>query len=392
VTDYETLAALGFTPTPAENSGVAQASQLGRPDVAAPTPANVELPSRRSLRTAGDAPAEAYVASAAPAGFVVAPVAAAAPAAAAGQVQYGSRREAREAALNAAAPAVPQAPAAAKAVTAPTVAAPFGTFTPTTSIPTVTASAAAETAQKVPAAAPHRHPVRKRLSVAGTMVLVGGLFASLTLPAYASADYNDVALDAVAASGEMQELSLDTADVEAAAASGARDGYEATSAADLKRLYQDAVRQQNLAAYLASGAKEMGDDYPWASELADYQGGGLSPLNYFYRECVDFVAWRLNRDAGSTQAPFKWVWSTLTPGAGSARSWKSQWERHGWPISETPAAGWVAWFPGANHVAYVSGILDDGSVAIEEYNWGPNIYNQRVIQPGDAIYLSPPPA
>jgi hypothetical protein len=235
--------------------------------------------------------------------------------------------------------------------------------------------------------------MRKKLTAAGTMVLVGGLFASLTLPAYASADYNLVALDA-AAPIDAQKLSLDVAQVDAAAAATGevRDGYEATSAADLKRLYRDAVRQQNLAAYLASGAKEMGDDYPWAAELADYQGGGLSPLNYFYRECVDFVAWRLNRDAGSTQAPFKWVWSTLTPGAGSARSWKSQWEKHGWPISSTPAPGWVAWFPGANHVAYVSGILDDGSVAIEEYNWGPNIYNQRVIQPGDAIYLSPPPA
>ena len=188
------------------------------------------------------------------------------------------------------------------------------------------------------------------------MVLVGGLFASLTLPAYASADYNAVALDA-AAPADAQELSLDMAKVDSVAASGeARDGYAATSAVDLKRLYLDAVRQQNLAAYLASGAKEMGDDYPWAAELADYQGGGLSPLNYFYRECVDFVAWRLNRDAGYTKAPFKWVWSTLTPGAGSARSWKSQWEKHGWPISTTPAPGWVAWFPGGNHVAYVSGI------------------------------------
>jgi surface antigen len=281
-------------------------------------------------------------------------------------------------------------------VTAPAVAAPFGIFEPTprpepTSQPTASARAEATPVVPVAAAVPRRHTVRKRFSVAGTMVLVGGLFASLTLPAYASADYNAVAADA--APEEAQKLALTTASVDVAAASGdARDGYEATSAADLKRLYQDAVRQQNLAAYLSSGAMEMGDDYPWATELADYQGGGLSPLNYFYRECVDFVAWRLNRDAGSTAAPFKWVWSSLTPGAGSARSWKSQWEKHGWPISTTPAPGWVAWFPGANHVAYVSGILDDGTVAIEEYNWGPNIYNQRVIQPGEAIYLSPPPA
>ena len=53
--------------------------------------------------------------------------------------------------------------------------------------------------------------------------------------------------------------------------------------------------------------------------------------------------------------------------------------------------GWVAWFPGANHVAYVSGILGDGSVAIEEYNYNPHAYGQRIIQRTDAIYLSPPP-
>lgn len=312
-------------------------------------------------------------------------------------MQYGSRREAREAAAANSVPPVPAAPATPRAtVTAPAVAAPFGTFSapaaPTASAAS-TGSAPASTRTVATAPTPRRHALRKQFTVAGTMVLVGGLFASLTLPAYASADYNAVALDAVAPV-EAQKLSLDVAQVDAAASATGevRDGYEATSAADLKRLYRDAVRQQNLAAYLASGAREMGDDYPWAAELADYQGGGLSPLNYFYRECVDFVAWRLNRDAGYTQAPFKWVWSTLTPGAGSARSWKSQWEKHGWPISTTPAPGWVAWFPGMNHVAYVSGILDDGSVAIEEYNWGPNIYNQRVIQPGDAIYLSPPPA
>lgn len=391
MTDYETLAALGFTPRPAENSGVDQAS-AGRPDVAERTPGNVELPSRRSLRAGGVVSVPPVAASNVPDSVV----AVAAPVdTAAAPVQYSSRRAAREAALVSAAPvaAAPVTPAPVVPtanVSAPSVAAPFGIFAPTVAAPT----AAESNARPAPAVAQasRRNPVRKQLSVAGTMVLIGGLFASLTLPAYASSDYNAVALDA-ALPAETQEISLDAAEVDAAAASGdARDGYAATSAADLKRLHLDAIRQQNLAAYLASGAKEMGDDYPWAAELADYQGGGLSPLNYFYRECVDFVAWRLNRDAGYTQAPFKWVWSTLTPGAGSARSWKSQWEKHGWPISATPAPGWVAWFPGANHVSYVSGILDDGSVAIEEYNWGPNTYGQRVIQPGDAIYLSPPPA
>ena len=220
--------------------------------------------------------------------------------------------------------------------------------------------------------------MRKRLSVAGTMVLVGGLFASLTLPAYASADYNAVALDAAPA--DAQELSLDMSKVDATVASGdARDGYAATSAVDLKRLYLDAVRQQNLAAYLASGAKAMGDDYPWSAELADYQGGGLSPLNYFYRECVDFVAWRLNRDAGYDEGAVQVGLVDPHPRAATPARGSTQWEKHGWPTSTTPVARLGRLVPGWQpRRLRVRQVLDDGTVAIEEYNWGPNIYNQRV--------------
>ena len=143
---------------------------------------------------------------------------------------------------------------------------------------------------------------------------------------------------------------------------------------------------------MQSGAKAQGDDYPWPAELSRNQGGGLSPLNYYYRECVDFVAWRLNRDAGSTHAPFKWVWSNLTPNGGNASQWKSAWLNHGWATGATPQVGAVAWFT-YNHVGYVSGILNDGSVLIEEYNWeGDHNYSTRVIAPGDAYYLYAPPA
>ena len=126
------------------------------------------------------------------------------------------------------------------------------------------------------------------------------------------------------------------------------------------------------------------------AQLEAPQGGGLSPLRYYYRECVDFVAWRLNRDAGSYSAPFKYDWGNLA--SGSAYAWKSAWLSHGWTVSDTPVPGAVAWFPGANHVAYVSGILTDGSVAIEEYNgMVKHGYAQRIIQVTDATYLYPPP-
>lgn len=230
---------------------------------------------------------------------------------------------------------------------------------------------------------PARTSLRRKLSSAGVMTVVVGLFASLTLPAFA--DQNGLAENAEPLDGQTLEITASTNDQSAFI----RDSYSTTNAADLRRLYAEAIRQRNLAAYLASGAREMGDDYPFPDQLTIQQGGGLSPFNYYYRECVDFVAWRMNRDAGVTSAPWKWVWSNLAQG--SAYTWKSEWLRHGWATGPTPVVGAVAWFPGANHVAYVSGILPDGSVAIEEYNWGPNTYGQRIIPADSAYYLYAPP-
>jgi surface antigen len=236
--------------------------------------------------------------------------------------------------------------------------------------------------------ASQRKSLRQRISGFGVMVLVGGLFTVLALPAYA--DNNASALSA-STSVRTQKLVVSAAAATTTTTSISRDSYTATSASDLKSLYANALRQQNIAEYLQSGAKAKGDDYPWFAELSRNQGGGLSPLGYYYRECVDFVAWRLNRDAGSTQAPFKWTWSNLTPNGGDGHQWKAAWLAHGWPTGTTPKPGSVAWF-GNNHVGYVNGILNNGQVLVEEYNWVPHAYSTRLINPGDAYYLYAPPA
>ena len=58
----------------------------------------------------------------------------------------------------------------------------------------------------------------------------------------------------------------------------------------------------------------------------------------------------------------------------------------------TPQVGAVAWFPGQNHVAYVSGILDSGQIVIDEYNMmGMHEYDQRVIDPSTVEFLYAPP-
>jgi surface antigen len=103
------------------------------------------------------------------------------------------------------------------------------------------------------------------------------------------------------------------------------------------------------------------------------------------------VAWRLNRDAGATNGNWRWTWQTLTPGGGDASNWASEWQNHGWATSDTPIVGAVAWFD-YNHVAYVQSVNDDGTVSLEEYNWGgSHAYNTRTIPAGDVnLFLYPP--
>lgn len=141
-------------------------------------------------------------------------------------------------------------------------------------------------------------------------------------------------------------------------------------------------------------ARDAGDDYPWPGNAVEADGGGLSPLGYYYRECVDFVAWRLNRDAG-TPNPFSYTWANLTPLGGDANAWKRNWDAHGWATGHTPAAGAVAWWGTGRygHVAYVHAVNPDGTVLLEEYNWGTpkHRYGTRTVAATDVdLFLYAP--
>lgn len=381
--------------SPVNESSILRASQpdfAEAPPLSEP-PAAAALPSRRDMRAAG-----AYAAAVAQG---VAPIAssAAASAAAASPDSFDSTQamSVDDIVSELASPVAPlvisQAPIAPIPPRSETVAAPAAppstphlAAAPTR--PRRSANARRRPAVKSARPAARGKSLRQRLTGTGVMVLVAGLFTVLALPAYAN---NDASTLAASTSVRTQDLTVSESAATTATSSIERDGYTATSATALKSIYADALRQQNLQLYLQSGAKEDGDDYPWYAELSRSQGGGLSPLGYYYRECVDFVAWRLNRDAGSTQAPFKWTWSKLTPNGGDGHQWKAAWLAHGWPTGTTPVPGSVAWF-GNNHVGYVNGILSDGQVLIEEYNYKPHAYSTRVINPGDAYYLYAPPA
>lgn len=284
-------------------------------------------------------------------------------------VQYLSRRELREAQSTKRSAVVAKTPAPPVRKAPPVVQQSLAT-------PEVAIARASAAAQQ---------PKRNPFSVLLTMAAVGGMFAVAGLPAYAEQEAAAVAEAAPAGAAQSIEVSDD-----AIASLATRDGFLATTHEQLAQANDDALRAAANAAYLASGARELGDDYPWPYELTDDQGGGLSPLNYYFRECVDFVAWRINRDQGYYAAPFKWVWSNLTPYGGNGGQWMYNWQSLGRTVSDVPIPGAVA-YTGGNHIAYVKSVNADGTVLLEEYNYVPGMYSQRVVPASSVVaFLYPP--
>jgi surface antigen len=225
-------------------------------------------------------------------------------------------------------------------------------------------------------------PAKKQnpLMMVFILLVISGFVGGIALPAAALNATNPGEAQSIQPASVQGKQDF-TADATIQAPKVSRDEIGATSEAELKA---EQINAATLASY--PGKRAPGDDYPWRSA-----GYGLSPLNYYYRQCVDFVAWRLNRDAGVTSAPWKWTWQTLTPNGGDASQWKAAWEAHGWKTSATPVVGSVAWFVG-NHVAYVNAIKGS-NVVIEEYNGtSSRAYAMRTI-PIDTVgrFLYPPP-
>ena len=228
---------------------------------------------------------------------------------------------------------------------------------------------------------PRKAARKNPASVLLTMAAVGGMFAVVALPAYAVNPVETTATGPLASTIGAQSVAVSAAATEN---STVRDAFTATTPEELAAINAAAAAAATIASsyvYRDPGPRQAGDDYPWAGME------GLSPLRYYYGECVDFVAWRLNRDQGFT-GPFKWDWGNLA--SGSANAWESAWYSHGWPVSGTPVAGAVA-VTGYQHVAYVKEVLADGTVLLEEYNYGNyHSYGQRIIDAGSATYLYPP--
>lgn len=229
--------------------------------------------------------------------------------------------------------------------------------------------------------------------VATMAILVPALLATVALPAYAASststtDYETSASEQLKAAGAQSVIASD----QVADTAISRDLYTATTPDELaeRQRQLDAAAAASDATYSVTvgAARQPGDDYPWFDQASDDEGGGLSPLRYYYRECVDFVAWRLNRDAGTPSGGWAYTWGNGLPPS-SAYGWADSWQYN---KGTNAIAGSVAWF-NYNHVAYVQAVNADGTVTLEEYNWGSarHSYNTRTVAASAvALYLYPP--
>ncbi|MCJ1695848.1 CHAP domain-containing protein [Rathayibacter caricis] len=282
-----------------------------------------------------------------------------------------TRREARAAEAAAAAregvvPAAgaPAASVAPAAIVTPPASAPAAARVVAPARPATTPRSSAR-----PAASSTPSLSRRALGFA-TFSIVGGLVATTAIPAYGARGTTAASGGAGTAANRagLQNLTVSS---ETAGQTAVRDAFAAPTQAQLDEASRQAavLSGSNGGEFTTVQTRAVGDDYPWPYETIDDDGGGLSPLGYYYRECVDFVAWRLNRDAGATAAPWTYTWGNITPMGGSAWEWPDNWAAKGWATSSVPIVGCVAWWT-YNHVSYVQKVNDDGTVLLEEYNYG----------------------
>jgi surface antigen len=151
-----------------------------------------------------------------------------------------------------------------------------------------------------------------------------------------------------------------------------------------------------------SGTVGKGDDYPfrdpvgacaWCSNVD--AGGPADPWSLYKRECVSFVAWRMNVQMGWKEGQ-EYPFTPAKLGVdlfGNAAEWKNT-VGSKFKMDTTPKVGAIAWWKAyernatnivgaAGHVAVVSAVNPDGTVLIEEYNFTPWAYGSRTIPASD---------
>jgi surface antigen len=94
---------------------------------------------------------------------------------------------------------------------------------------------------------------------------------------------------------------------------------------------------------------------------------------YAYRNCTDWVAYRLKTNNGYT----------MPSGIGDASAWGAYFAKHGLAPNTTPAVGAIAWEADGDHVAYVEAV-NGNQVTVSEYNEG--VDPRKPFDPADGEY------
>ena len=144
------------------------------------------------------------------------------------------------------------------------------------------------------------------------------------------------------------------------------------------------------------------DTYPWPSSpycsTDPCPQNTIDPFLFYYRECTSYIAWCMNRDAGTTSAPAPYFFTNWMQDGhwGNAGNWNDNAIQLGYTVNTTPAVGSIAHWEGSEigtigHVAYVEAVNQDGSVNVSEYNYSNHIYTVRCnIQPPRFIHVPVP--
>lgn len=130
----------------------------------------------------------------------------------------------------------------------------------------------------------------------------------------------------------------------------------------------------------------------WAANDYPYPNASMTsvdPWNFYFRNCTSFVAWRINKDKGTTSAPYFFKNTMTGPNGqtatfGDANNWDNAATAIGFTVSSTPVVGSIAvweayqsmggFYVAGNkgHVAYVESINSNGTFVASNYNNGGN--------------------
>jgi surface antigen len=101
-------------------------------------------------------------------------------------------------------------------------------------------------------------------------------------------------------------------------------------------------------------------NYDWGPVHDGSQASTYSSRGYGYRNCTDYVAWKLQQYS---------VPNAKTSGLGNGGQWADNAHINSLAWSTTPKAGTAAVVPGnPGHVAFVESVNSDGTITVSEYN------------------------